>query len=334
METVPPQVQMVQMLAGFQVSQALYVAAKLGVADVLVDGPRSIDELAERVGADPAALGRLVRTLGSMGVFAAEPDGRYALGALGPTLVSEGEGSMRDLALMWMETHYVPFGGLLDGVRSGTTAATSHYGTPFFNWLSGEPNQVARFSHAMANLTNGIKAGAVASYDFSGAGRIVDLGGADGALLARVLHSTPEPTGVVFDLPHVIAAAATTVEGYGLGERLTQEAGDFFEAIPGDADTYVFSMVLHDWDDAHLAKILANIRAVARPGARVVAFELLLPADGGPHMAQMIDLTMLGMLDGRERTAAEFRSLFESAGFAFGGVTATATPISIIEATV
>lgn len=334
MESMPPPVQMVQMLAGFQVSQALYVAAKLGIPDVLVAGPRSIDEIADHVTADPAAVGRLVRVLGSMGVFAPQADGRYGLGPLGPTLVSEGDGSMRDLALMWMETHYGAFGGLLDGVRTGTSAATSYFGQPFFGWLSGQPEQADRFSRAMANLTNGIKAGAIASYDFSGAGRIIDLGAADAALLARVLQAHPDVTGVAFDLPHVVAAAETTVKGYGLDARLTQESGDFFESVPAGGDTYLLALVLHDWDDTQAARILANLRAAARPGAKVVAFELVLPADGGPHMAQMIDLTMLAMLGGRERTAAEHRALFEAAGLTFAGVTATPTPISIVEATV
>jgi hypothetical protein len=241
---------------------------------------------------------------------------------------------MRDLALMWMETHYAPFGELLEGVKTGASAATNHYGQPFFGWLSGQPEQADRFSHAMANLTNGIKAGAIASYDFSGAGRIVDLGAADGTLLARILHATTGVTGVAFDLPHVVAAAEPTVKGYDLGDRLTQSSGDFFSAVPDEGDTYIFSMMLHDWDDAQAAKILANLRAAARPGTKVVGFELVLPDDGGPHMAQMIDLTMLAMLGGRERTAAEYQSLFEAAGFSFAGVTATPTPMSIIEATV
>jgi SAM-dependent methyltransferase len=205
---------------------------------------------------------------------------------------------------------------------------------PFFQWLSGQPAHAERFSHAMANLTNGIRAAALSSYDFRGAGRIVDLGGADGAVLARILRETPDAIGVVFDLPHVLAAAEPTIKGYDLGERLTHTPGDFFEAVPEAADTYLFSMVLHDWDDAELARILGNVRRAARPGSRVVAFELVLPADGGPHMAQMIDLTMLAMLTGRERTAEEFRALFEATGFSFGGVTATPSPISVIEATV
>jgi hypothetical protein len=260
---------MIQLLAGFQVSQALYAAARVGVADLLVDGPMPAPELAAKLDADELALTRLLRTLSSLGVFSEPEPGTFALTPLGGTLVSDQPGSMRDLALMWMETHYAPFAGLVDTVRTGACAATEHYGQPFFTWLAEEPEQVDRFSRAMANLTDGIKAGAIGSYDFTEAGNIIDVGAADGALLARVLSSTPDTTGVAFDLSHVIAEAAPTIKGYGLGDRLTTEAGSFFESVPGGGDTYVLSMVLHDWNDADATRILTNIRSAAAPGARV-----------------------------------------------------------------
>lgn len=334
MEAPPPPVQMVQMLAGFQVSQALYVAAKIGVADHLVDGPAPVDRLASTIDADPLALGRLLRTLASLGVFSETEPGTFGLTPLGSTLVTDGEGSMRDLALMWMETHYEPFGGLLDTVRTGRCAATEHYGQPFFSWLGGQPEQVDRFSRAMANLTDGIKAGAIASHDFSGSGTIADVGAADGALLAMILGSTPDATGIAFDLPHVVTEAAATLKGYGLGERLTAQSGDFFESVPGGADTYLLSMVLHDWNDEDATRILTNIRRAARPGARILSFELVMPAGDQPHMSKMIDLTMLGMLTGRERSDAEMRALFEGAGLIYDRAVTTPTPISIIEARV
>ena len=334
MEAHPPPVQMVQLLSGFQVSQALYVAAKIGVADRLVDGPVPVEQLASDLDAEPLALGRLLRTLASLGVFSEAEPGAYGLTPLGATLVSDREGSMRDLALMWMETHYAPFGGLLETVRTGDCAATQHYGQPFFSWLADQPEQVDRFSRAMANLTDGIKAGAIASYAFPQSGTIVDVGGADGALLARVLGSAPATTGIVFDLPHVVAEAAPTLKSYGLDDRMTSEGGDFFEAVPAGGDAYLLSMVLHDWNDLDATRILNNIRDAAAPGARVLAFELVMPPGDQPHMSKMIDLTMLGMLNGRERTEAEMRSLFEDAGLIYDGTVPTPTPISIIEARV
>ncbi len=334
MDAHPPPVQMVQLLAGFQVSQALYVAAKIGVADHLIDGPVPIERLAAELDADPLALSRLLRTLSSLGVFSETEPGTFGLTPLGATLVSDGEASMRDLALMWMETHYAPFASLLATVRSGECAATQHYGQPFFSWLAAQPEQIDRFSRAMANLTDGIKTGAIASYDFRDAGTIVDVGAADGALLAEVLASAPETTGIAFDLPHVVAEATAKMKSFGFGDRLTSEAGDFFEAVPGGADTYLLSMVLHDWSDAEATRLLANIRAAASPGAHVLAFELVMPTGDQPHMSKMIDLTMLGMLNGRERTDSEMRTLFEGAGFTYQGAVPTPTPISIIEARV
>jgi hypothetical protein len=325
---------MVQLLSGFQVSQALYVAAKLGVADRLVEGPVPVERLASDLDCNPLALSRLMRTLASLGVFSEVEAAAYGLTPLGATLVSGAEGSMRDLALMWMETHYEPFAGLLETVRSGESAATAYYGRPFFSWLADQPEQVHRFSRAMANLTNGIKAGAIASYAFPESATIVDVGGADGALLAKVLESTPHATGIVFDLPHVVADAAPTLQSYGLGDRLTSAGGDFFEAVPAGADVYLLSMVLHDWNDQDAIRLLGNIRDAAAPNAQVLAFELVMPTGDQPHMSKMIDLTMLGMLDGRERTNSEMQSLFERAGLAYNRVVPTPTPISIIEARV
>lgn len=332
MQTHPPAVHMVQLLSGFQVSQALYVAAKIGIADRLVDGPLTVQQLASDLDCEPLALSRLLRTLASLGVFTEVRPGRYGSTPLGATLVSDGDGSMRDLALSWMETHYAPFAGLLDTVHSGRPAATEHYGRPFFAWLADHPEQVGRFSRAMANLTNGVKTAAIAGYTFSGCRTIVDVGGADGALLAKILRATPGAAGTVLDLPHVVAEALPRLSAHGLGDRLAAIGGDFFEAVPPGADVYLLSMVLHDWNDSDATRLLANIRAAATPDSRVVALELVVPVGDEPHMSKMIDLTMLGMVDGRERTEAEMRRLFEAAGLAFERVVATPTPISIVEA--
>ena len=329
---VPPAVQMVQLLAGFQLSQALYATAKLGVPDRLSGGARDARAIAADVGADAEALRRVMRTLAAIGVFTETADGLFGLTPLGETLTQDSPASMRDLAIMWMETHYGPFGLLVDTVRTGRCAATEFYHQPFFTWLADQPEHIARFSRAMANLTDGIKFGAIASCDFTGAGRIVDVGGADGTVLAHVLAAAPQATGIVYDLPHVVAEAEPRLASYGLGERLTLAAGDFFTAVPEGADTYLLSMILHDWPDPEVRRLLANIKAAAPTGARLLAFELITPDGAEPHLAKMIDLTMLGMLTGRERTEAEYRHLLQDAGFKFEAVTATPTPISVIAA--
>jgi O-methyltransferase domain/Dimerisation domain len=333
MHVTPPPVQMVQLLAGFQVAQALYTCAKLGIPDQLVDGPRTSADLAKAVQSDPAATTRLVRTLASLGVFADAGDGRHALTPLGQTLVTDAPGSMRDLALMWMETHYDAFGHLAEGVRTGRPAAELHYGAPFFEWISGQPEQINRFTRAMANLTDGIKSAAAATVELPGAHTVVDIGGADGAVLAPLLQRDESLQGIVFDLPHVIQAAEADMKAFGLGPRLTAVGGDFFESVP-EADAYLLSMILHDWDDECARRILANIARAGRPGSRVVSLELVITTDDQPHMAKMIDLTMLGMLTGRERSTTELEQLVTSAGLQFDGITATPSPISVLHATV
>jgi hypothetical protein len=326
---------MVQLLAGFQISQALYAAAKLGIPDQLAERPHTAAELAQRLQTDPAATGRLVRDLAGLGVFAAtDQSDRWQLTPLGQTLVADAPGSVRDLALMWMETHYAPFGGLIDTIRTGTPAADAYYGKPFFSWLGGHPEQVDRFTRSMANLTDGVKTGAVATIDFSGIEHVVDVGGADGTLLAAVLHRYPQLTGTIFDLPHVIEDAAPRTKALGLGERLGATGGDFFTSVPAGADAYLLAMILHDWDDELARRILTNIARAARPGAAVYSLELVLPPGDEPAMATMIDLTMLGMLTGRERTEPELRDLVTSSGLLFEGVTPSPTPISVLRARV
>jgi hypothetical protein len=332
---LPPPVQMVQLLTGFQVAQGLYVAAKLDLAGELLQGPKSIDDLARITATHAPSLARLMRTLASVGVFAETPSGTYELTPLAATLADGTPGSVRDLALTWMETHYAPFGDLLTTVQTGEAAATRYYQQPFFQWLSGHPDQVNRFTGAMANLTEGIKVGAMANYQLPAGDVVADIGGADGSVLASLLERDSDTSrhGIVFDLPHVVGAAHANLAQRGLADRVQVMSGDFFEAVPA-ADVYVVSMILHDWDDAHCRRILESMRAAARPGARLSAMEFVVPPGNAPHMSKIIDLTMLGMLTGRERSEEEFRSLFASAGFRLDRVVHTPTPMSIIEATV
>ena len=332
-EGPPPPVLMVQLLAGFQVAQALYVVAKLDVATALIDGPRSVDELAGSLGADPSALRRLLRTLAGLGVFTSVGKETYALTRLGTTLAQGSPDSVRDLALTWMETHYAPFGRLLDAVVSGQPAATLHYGMPFFDWLATDPDQVQRFTGAMAGLTHGIRVHAMQGYRLPGT-VVADLGGADGSLLIELLEAEQnrERHGIVIDLPHVIPAARRQLEQRGLTDRIDVVGGDFFESVPA-ADVYLLSMIFHDWSDDQCARMLNSIVRATRSRTRLVALEFVLPPGDEPHMGKMIDLTMLGMLTGRERTADEYRHLFREAGFRLEKITPTPTPLSIIEAT-
>lgn len=331
----PPPVRMVELLGGFRISQALYAAAALGVADQLVVGPAPVKALAERAGVHAPSLHRLLRTLASVGVFTEPEPGVFALTPLGQTLTSGQPGSMRDLAIMWMETHYAPFAELIHAVRTGRPAAEHLYGEPFFAWLSHHPEQASRFTGAMANLTSGgFKTAAIASLPLDGTRTIVDVGGADGTVLAAILAGHPHMRGVLFDLPHVITSAPRTLARHGVDDRVDCVGGDFFESVPAGGDAYLVSVVLHNWPDQQAERILANIAAAGGSGARLLMIEFVVPPGDTPHLSKMSDLNMLAMLDGKERTETEWRELLTAADFTGIEIHQTGTPLSVIQATV
>ena len=331
---LPPPAQMILLLGGFRVSQALYAAAALGVADQLLAGPAAAEVLAERTGAHPPSLHRLLRTLAGVGVFTEPEPGVFALTPLGQTLTSSQPGSMRDLAIMFMETHYAPFAELIHAVRTGRPAAEHYYGEPFFAWLSHHPEQASRFTAAMANLTSGFKTAAIASLPLDDTRTIVDVGGADGTVLATILAAHPHMRGVLFDLPHVITSAPETLARHGVDDRVDCVGGDFFESVPAGADAYLVSVVLHNWPDQQAQRILANIAAAGGSGARLLMIEFVVPPGDTPHLSKMSDLNMLAMLDGKERTETEWRELLTAADFTGIDIHQTGTPLSVIQATV
>src|SRR5262245_19309090 len=276
---LPPPVQMMQLLWGFQLSQALYVAAKLGVADELGEGPRPVDAIADAVGAQPELLARILRVLASVGVFSEVEHGVFARTPLGATLAADEPGSMRNLALTWMETHYVPFSRLVDTVKAGTPAAELHYGEPMFDWLAKDPYHVEVFSAAMADVGAGIRAAALTTLDVSDLGTLVDVGGADGTMRSMVLANAPGTRGVLFDLPHVVPSASAVLERENLADRVEVIGGDFFAALPS-GDGYLISQVLHDWNDDEAVQILRNVAAAGGSGARLVLIEVVVPPGG------------------------------------------------------
>ena len=311
----------------------MYAAAALGVADQLVAGPASAEALAGHAGAHAPSLHRLLRTLASVGVFTEPEPGVFALTPLGQTLTSSQPGSMRDLAIMWMETHYAPFAELLHTIRTGQPAAEHLYGQPFFSWLSHHPEQASRFTGAMANLTSGFKTAAIASLPLDGIRTIVDVGGADGTVLAAILAAHPHMRGVLFDLPHIITSAPKTLASHGIDDRGGCVGGDFFESVPAGGDAYLVSLVLHDWPDQQAQHILANIAAAAGSGARLLVLDFVVPPGDTPHPSKMSDLNMLAMMGGKERTETEWRELLTGVGFTGIEIRQTGTPFSVIQAT-
>jgi hypothetical protein len=320
------------MLAGFQISQALYVVAKLGVSTALADGPRTVDQIAATTGANADVLRRIVRTLASAGIFRTDGE-RVEATPLGLTLAEGYPGSVRDIALFWMETHYAPFGGLLQSATTGENAATSYYGEPFMDWIASSPVRAEVQTRAMASVTQGLRAGMFEGYSLPEGNLVADIGGADGSVICELLAREPGRRGIVFDLPVVVPPARQVLADHGLAGRVDVVPGDYFKSVPA-ADIYVLSFILHDWDDESCLRILRNVKDAAAPGAHLVVIESVIPPGDAPHPAKLIDLTMLAMVTGRERTAEEYDKLLAAAGYTMERIVPSPTPFSFIEATI
>jgi SAM-dependent methyltransferase len=331
MESLSQQQQMMRMLTGYWVSQALYVAAKLGLADSLKDGPRTAADLAAATKAHPKALYRLLRALASVGVFAEDDRHRFTLTPLAECLRSDVPGSQRSLAIMAGEEHYQAFGRLLYSVQTGQIAFDKLYGMPVFDFLQQHPEQAQVFDEAMVGV-HGRETGAMLdSYDFSGVRVLADLGGGNGSLLTAVLRKYPAMRGVLFDLPRVVERAKANVQAAGLIQHCQVVGGSFFEAVPGGADAYLLRHIIHDWDDAKARTILQNVyRAMGKDG-RLLLVESVLPPGNAPSFAKLLDLTMLVIPGGQERTEEEYRKLYEDAGFRLCRIVPTKAEVSVIE---
>lgn len=328
---IPAAARMYQLLSGFEVSQALYVVAELGVATALLNGPRSVEGLAMQAGVDAGALGRVIRFLVPLGVFSTTAGGEIEVTGLGRTLADGPPDSVRGMARYWMETHYAPFASLLETVRTGKTGATEFLGKPFFEWVNESPRLAELQNAAIGGVSRLARADILDAYQFP-KGIIADLGGADGSLMAELLAREPQREGIVFDLPNIVAQATETLAAAGLSDRSTVVGGDFFDGVPA-ADVYVMSVVLHDWDNPAAVRILRNIAKAAAPGAHLVLLEMVMPEGDVPHLTKMVDVVLLAMVGGRERTETEWRQLLGEAGFTLNRVVPGSGPLSAIEAT-
>jgi predicted O-methyltransferase YrrM len=328
---LPPPAKMLELLSGFQTSQAVFAVAELGVATALLDGPRKVGDVAAAVGADADALGRIVRYLAPLGVFRTSGD-TVEITDLGRTLAEGPADSLRNVARYFHQTHYAPFGSLLDTVRTGEPAATVFLGKPFFDWINESPALAELQNDAMAGFTQNARGDLLDVYDLPEGRTVADIGGADGTLLVELLTGRPERRGIVFDRPSSVSAARSTVQAAGLDERVEIVAGDFFESVPA-ADVYVLSAVLQDWDDAPALRILQNVAKAASDGARLVVVDMVVPEGDAPHPTKMFDIAMLGMLGGRQRSEFEWRRLLAGGGFTLQRVVAGSGSYSALEAT-
>jgi len=322
-----------QIATGYISSAALYVAAKLKIADKLAGGPRSADDLAREANANADVLYRILRTLSSVGIFEERPNGQFANNAASDTMRSGVQGSVHDMAI-WLSDpfHFRAYAEMLHAVMTGQPSVEKATGVPVFEYFGKDRELSEVFNNAMTMFSAFVIPAALDVYDFTGIGTIVDVAGGHGHVLTSILHRYPSMRGILFDLDHVIAGAIPRIRELGLHGRCETVTGDFFKAVPAGGDAYIMKHIIHDWDDDRSLTILRNIRAAMKPGARVILLDSVLQPANTPDFGKLIDLEMVVMTGGRERTEEEFRGLFDRAGFTLTRVIPTKSPLSVIEA--
>jgi len=321
------------MITGYWISQAIYAAAKFSIADHLKDGPRSVEELAEATSTNADALYRLLRALASVGIFAEVESRRFELTPLAEPLQSDVAGSKRALALMSGDEQFRAWAEIDYSIQTGGTAFEKVFGKPIFDYLGDHPDKARIFDAAMVGIHGRESNAVLDAYDFSGIGIVADIGGGNGSQMIDLLTKHTEMKGILFDLPHVIERAKDRIESAGLSDRCELVEGSFFEAVPQGADAYMMRHIIHDWDDDNLQTILSNCHKAMSSDSKLLVVESVIPLGNDPFGGKFLDLVMLLIPGGKERTEDEYRTLFGRAGFELTRVIPTGTEVSIIEGT-
>jgi hypothetical protein len=328
----PPEAILFQMVFGKALTQAVSVIARFKVADQLVSGPKTAAELAAATGLHAGHLYRVMRALTSVGVFAADDAGRFSLTPMGNLLRSDVPGSMAPMATFACDPwSWKAWGDLAGSVKSGGPSFERVFGEGVFDYLQKHPDEAATFNDGMTRFSQQASANVLKAYDFSPFGSIVDVGGGHGALLLSILKANPKAKGVVFDAPSVANGAVVAIKASGMQDRCRAEGGDFFKAVPG-GDLIILKHIIHDWNDAKATAILKACRAAIPATGKLVLVELVVPPGFAPHPAQILDLEMMVICDGKERTEAEYRELLAGAGFRLTRIVPTEGPHSLVEA--
>jgi hypothetical protein len=328
-----PHAELIQMAAASWVSAVVYAGAKLAIADHLGAGPKSAAELADTTCTHAPSLHRLMRTLAGLGILTELDGQRFALTPLGEALKSDAPGSARATLMAFCgPAFWRSWEEILYSLETGNPGFDRARGTSFFEYLAQHPEEASYFSEAMVGF-HGAEPPAVAkAYDFSDINTVVDVGGATGNMLAAILSYHAGPRGVLFDRPHVVREAPALLRARGVEERVTIEAGDFFERVPAGGDAYLLSHIIHDWNEDRCLTILNHCRAVMDPQARLLIIETVLPQGDAPHQGKLQDMVMLVVAGGQERTEAEYTSLLGKAGFRLSRVVPTESVVSVVEA--
>ncbi len=321
-----------QILWSALLQRAVCVAAKLGLPDLLAARAQTASELALSVGAHGPSLYRLLRTLSSAGIFTESEDGIFQNTPVSELLRSDVPGSMRDLAVMFAEDwQWQNWGQLLHCVMTGEDAQRKLYGMDTFSYFAQDPAVGAVFNRAMTGLSAAVAPAIAEACDLEGVKIVADLAGGHGLLLSAFLKREPALKGILFDLPNVIEGAGALLEVEGVKDRVQLVAGDFFQSVPEGADLYTLKHIIHDWDDAKSVAILLKVREAMQSGARVAVIEMVVPEGNEPSHSKILDLQMMVMENGKERTEAEYRALFEAAGLKLTRIVPTKSPYSLVE---
>ena len=325
---------LLRIATGFWASRALYVAAKLLIADQLAGGPVSAEGLAHACGVHAPSLRRVLRALASLGVFAEDEEGRFDHTPLSRGLCTNATGSLREFVVMLGEAQsWQSWGEVMHSVRTGEPAFDKVFGASQFDYLAAHPEAARNFDAAMAERSAAEDEAVLAAWTFPPTGKVVDVGGGRGTLLSAVLRACPQLHGVVFDLAHVIERARPVFAAQGLGSRLEGASGDFFaDELPRDAQVYLLKKVIHDWDDARALAILKACSRAMAPGATLLLIEPVIAPGNEPSFAKLLDLFMLVWPGGRERTESEHGSLLADAGLELRSSVTTTLALSILEA--
>ena len=322
-----------RLVDGFRVTQTIHAAVDLGIPDLLADGERTADDLAESTRADASALYRLLRALASLGILFEADGKRFSLAPLGTPLRSDVPGSLHGwVRLTGRDYVWRSWGNLANAVRTGENSFRSLHGKNVFEWRAEHPEESAIFDEAMGSLTAASNAAILAAYDFGRFVSVVDVAGGNGTLLASILEAHPGTRGILFDQAHVVSGAEPVLTAAGVLDRCEVVAGSFFDAVPEGADAYVLKSIIHDWEDEESVAILRVCRRALGQESVVLLIERDLGSPNENAPAKLSDLNMFVMPGGRERSEAEYAELFEQSGLRHASTTVAANGYAVIEA--
>jgi O-methyltransferase domain/Dimerisation domain len=318
------------MISGYRTTQMISVIAKLGIADLLKDGPKDVEELAQATNTHSSSLYRLLRAVASLGIFAEDDQRRFRLTPLAEPLQRDVPGSLHAGAIFAGEFwRWQAWGHLLQSIQTGETAFNHTYGMGWFEYLAQHSEASAVFDAAMASSER--HRAVTAAYDFSTIRTLVDVGGGTGRLLVTILQANPHLLGVLCDTPQVTARAPELLKAAGVADRCEIVAGDFFAGLPSGGDAYLLSLIVHDWEDEQAIMLLENCHRAMNARGKLLLVEQVVPTGNAPALSKLLDITMLVEAGGRERTETEFHALFASAGFKLTKILPTRAPECVLE---